>query len=230
VRFFVFNKLSDNLTPGCAGCFLTAHLWKQKTSKMKKTLFTLLVVLGSMSAFAQFEQGTMLVGGDFGLEFSTEKSKYNNQTNTEGKGSSFTLEPQFGYFVIDNLAVGGELGVSLSSWKPEGSDGKSSSTTITIAPFVRYYFEPGVFLEGKYAIGSSKFKDDYFGDVEESKYGVSGWSLGAGYAIFLNDNVALEPMLGYQSMTLKNKTSGEPEVKGITSGLFARIGFQIYLR
>jgi hypothetical protein len=201
-----------------------------KNSKMKKTLVTLFVVLGSISAFAQFEQGTMLVGGDFGLEFTTEKSKYDNQTNTEGKGSSFALEPQFGYFVIDNLAVGGELGLTLSSWKPEGSDGKFTSTTLTLAPFVRYYFEPGVFVEGKYAFGTSKSKDDFGGDVDEDKYSVGGWSLGAGYAIFLNDNVAIEPMIGYGATTFKNKTSGEPAVKNINSGLFVRVGFQIYLR
>jgi hypothetical protein len=198
---------------------------------MKRTFFTLLVLAcASMSAFAQFEQGTKLVGGNFGLEFSTSKSKYNNQTNTNGKSTSFSFEPKFGYFVINNLVVGGELGLTLSSWKSDGESGKETSTSLTIGPFVRYYFQPGIFVEGKYAVGTLKAKDDFFGDVEEYKYALSGVSLGAGYAYFLNDNIALEPMIGFQSNARKNKTTGEAEVKNISSGLFVRVGFQIYLR
>jgi hypothetical protein len=199
---------------------------------MKRTFFTLLILAcASMSALAQFEQGKMLVGGNFGLEFSTSKSKYNNQTSTNGKSTSFSLEPRFGYFVINNLVVGGELGLGLSSFKYDGEDDKWTSTAITIGPFVRYYFQPGIFVEGKYAIGTMKTKDDDFvGDVEEYKYSLSSVSLGAGYAYFLNENIALEPMIGFQSSGQKNKTNGEPDVKTIDSGLFIRVGFQIYLR
>jgi hypothetical protein len=197
---------------------------------MKKTIFTFFVVFLSMTAFAQFERGTMLVGGNFGLEFSTSKTKFDGQTETDGKSTSFSFDPQFGYFVIDNLAVGGALGVSLSTFKPDGSDGKYSSTSLTISPFARYYFDPGIFVQASVGLGTMKSKNDFGGDVDENKYAISALSLGAGYAIFLNDNVALEPMIGFQSITQKNKTSGEPEFKNIDSGLFVRLGFQIYLR
>jgi outer membrane protein len=197
---------------------------------MKKTIFTLLVTLASFGAFAQFEQGTMLVGGEFGVGFSTSKTKFDGRTDTNGKSTDFTLNPNFGYFIIDNLAVGAELGVMLNSYKPENTDGKSTETALTFGPFVRYYFPVKIFLQGSAGIGTSKTKDDYNGDVDEDKFSIFGSSLGAGYAIMLNDNVALEPMVGYESIAYKNKTSGEPAYKNVNSGLFLRLGFQIYLR
>jgi hypothetical protein len=197
---------------------------------MKKTIFTFLAVAVALSgAFAQLVQGTKIVGGDFGLEFSTSKSKYNNQTVTTGNSTSFTLEPKFGYFVIDNLAVGGELSISSYTSKYEDYDGKSTGTSIAIGPFVRYYFPPKIFVEAKYAVGTAKYKDDFFGDMEESKYALSAFSLGAGYAAFINENIAIEPMLGYQLIGQKNKTDNEPAVKNTDGGLFIRVGFQIYL-
>jgi hypothetical protein len=226
----IFLFFDNNLTTYCAVCLVPSTLLQTKQHKMKKAIFTAMVVLGSMSAFAQFDQGTKLVGGQFGLEFSTEKSKLNNQTDTDGKWTSFSFEPRFGYFVINNLAIGGELGVTSYTWKPEGADGKSTGTELTIGPFARYYFEPGIFVEGKYTVGTQKTKQDYFGDTEEEKAALSNFALGAGYALFLNDNVALEPMIGFQSSSAKNKTTGEPEVKSISSGLFLRVGFQVYLR
>jgi outer membrane protein len=197
---------------------------------MKKTIFTLLVVFASFGAFAQFEQGTMLVGGDFGVEFTTSKTKFDGQTETNGKYTEFSLSPNFGYFVIDNLAVGANLGLSMSSYKPEGFDGKSTGTSLTFGPFVRYYFPMKIFLQGSVGIGTMKSKDDFGGDVDEEKFSLFGTQLGAGYAIMLNDNVALEPMVGFQSLAQKNKTTGEPEYKNVDSGLFLRLGFQIYLR
>ena len=200
-----------------------------KTGKMKKTIFTLFIaVLLSTSALAQLEQGTKIVGGEFGVELNTNKSKFENQTVTNSKSTSISLEPRFGYFVIDNLAVGGELSLSTFSSKSESSDNKITGTSFAIGPFVRYYFPPKIFLEGQYAFGVSNTKYDWLD--ENQKSALSAWSLGAGYAAFLNENIAIEPMIGYQSVAEKDKTEGEPEVKNINSGLFIRVGFQIYLR
>jgi outer membrane protein len=197
---------------------------------MKKTIFTLLVVFGSFGAFAQFEQGTMLVGGDFGLEFTTQKAKGNGQTSTLGKSSEFSFNPDFGYFVIDNLAVGANLGLSLTSYKSDGSAYKYTTNSLTVGPFVRYYFPVKIFLQGNLGIGTMKSKDDNNGDIDENKYSVFGTSLGAGYALMLNDNVAIEPLIGYQSISQKDKSTGAPDGKYVDSGIFVRVGFQIYLR
>jgi hypothetical protein len=200
------------------------------TINTMKTFFTILVItIISFGAFAQFEQGNMLVGGAVGAKFNTEKTKFEGTTDTDGKFTEFTLSPQFGYFVINNLAVGGGLDLTLQSYKPDGLDGKSTATLLLFSPFARYYFRPGIFLQSKFHLGSRKYKNDIGQNTNESKNGVSGWSLGAGYAAFLNDNVAIEPMLGFESLSYKDKDSNQ-NVKDISSGIFLRVGFQIYLR
>ncbi len=196
---------------------------------MKRTFVTLFaVVLLSSAAFAQLEKGTMLAGGEFGLELNTNKSKYRNQTTTNSKSTSFTLEPRFGYFVIDNLAIGGEISLTSSVSKDELDGDKTTDNSFAIGPFVRYYFPAKIFLEGQYSAGFANTK--YSNSNEKDKYNLGGWSLASGYAIFLNDNVAVEPMLGFQSVSYKNKTDGEAEWKNVNAGMFFRVGFQIYLR
>ena len=54
----------------------------------------------------------------------------------------------------------------------------------------------------------------------------SSWSAGIGYAIFLNDHVAIEPAVGYVSKIGKYKDSDE---RDIVSSITASVGFQIYL-
>jgi hypothetical protein len=53
-----------------------------------------------------------------------------------------------------------------------------------------------------------------------------GWTLLAGYPVFLNESIAIEPQLGYNSLTNKidagNKTTD--------GNFFIRVGFQIYFR
>lgn len=198
---------------------------------MKKAIFTLAVILaGITSSFAQFEQGRMLVGGTVGFSSTTSKSESGSNSITWGNTTEISLAPQFGYFVIDNLAIGAGLDVSLSSFKPDDDDNDSeySATGVQFQPFVRYYLPAKVFFQGNFGLGSAKYEETYLGDTDEEKYGLSSWSLAAGYAIMLNDNVAIEPMLGYGSTTTKYKDS-DPEEKDIDSGLFIRVGIQVYL-
>jgi hypothetical protein len=98
---------------------------------------------------AQFEKGKMLVSltstiglGNFGtdlmnLGITTEKIKY---SGSEGSSSYSTfginLLPRGGYFIIDNLAAGIDLLVSISSEKSKTSDYKYNETTL-VNPWVK---------------------------------------------------------------------------------------------
>lgn len=198
---------------------------------MKKIILVSMMTFAATGMFAQFNQGRMLVGGSAGIETSTEKDKTGSTTTTNGKWTSISLAPQFGYFVIDNLALGAVLDNSISKYNPE-SDNSSDLTLIDFSfqPFIRYYLNPGIFFQGAVGIGTGKSKVSEDGQSQERTYGTSSWSLAAGYAIFLNDNVAIEPMLGYGSDVSKYaSTDFAPESKDISSGLFLRVGFQIYL-
>lgn len=179
------------------------------------------------SSFAQIEQGTLMVGGSFGADFETNKSKYDGNTYTNAKYVNLSFDPQVGYFVINNLALGGGIGVSTSSYKDDDSNDKTVTHEFTLQPMVRYYLDPGIFFQGKVMFGGAKDKVTDDGGTDEYNYAVNGWSLSAGYAFFLNNTVAIEPQLGYGAKGYRNK---DTDVKSVDSGLFLRVGFQIYLR
>lgn len=196
---------------------------------MKKLIFTLAVIFCSLGAFAQFEKGTILAGGSF--EFSGEKNKIktDNSTTTYAKTTSISLAPQAGYFIIDNLAIGAALDLGTQVKKSETSDYKVTSSQIQLAPFARYYFEPGIFIHGQVGFGSGNDKVKQGNTTTDNKTGLFSYNAGVGYALFLNDNVAIEPMFGYRYLSIKDKESN-PKTKDIASGAFLRVGFQIYLR
>jgi hypothetical protein len=198
---------------------------------MKKILFTLLVFMTAYGAFAQFiNKGAMMIGGTVGFSSETDKDKTGSVTVTNGTTTSFYLAPQFGYFIIDNFALGADIQLSTGKYTPDNNSNTSSnSTAIEFRPFVRYYLDMGIFFQGQFGVGSETFKTQTGNLSTEAKYGLTSWSLAAGYAAFLNDNVAIEPMLGYGN-TVSTRKNSDPVRKEINPELFLRIGLQVYLR
>lgn len=193
---------------------------------MKKLFLSTLLLVVCASAFAQFEKGRILAGGSISFAANTNKTKTNSATNTDGKTTTLGFNPKAGYFFIDNLAAGLGMDISSSSFKSEGSGNKDVQSSFSLSPFVRYYIEPGIFFQGTFGAGSGKFEDQTGNVTVTTKYALTNWSLGAGYAYFIKNNVAIEPFVGYGSTIFKEKST---EVKDISSGLFINIGLQIYL-
>jgi outer membrane protein len=192
---------------------------------MKKVTLLVVALFASLGAFAQFNKGRMIVGGTAEFSTNTNKNRSGGTTVTNGTTTSLSISPNFGYFVIDNLAVGASLGLSLSKWNSKGSNGTDSNTTsINFGPFARYYLPFGLFFQGKFNLGTRKTTYDELFD--DNKYNTSSFALSAGYPIFLSDNVALEPEVGYRTSRFK---ASDSNAKDIDSGIFMRIGFQIYL-
>ena len=89
---------------------------------------------------------------------------------------------------------------------------------------VRYYLPQNIFFHGEFGLGSSKSKNEP--NNAESKSSVFSWGVATGYALFLNNNVAIEPMLGYGATSYKDKDTKD---KDINNGFFIQVGFQVYL-
>lgn len=190
-------------------------------------IFTLLVVMFTTAGvYAQIGQGTMMVGGNAGFSSIKYKQKQGSTTHDDYTMTTFSLAPQFGYFVIDNLAVGGDLNVSLSKYSDEDTDDESKDNSFELRPFVRYYLPQKIFFHGQFGIGSGSTKDE---DNNKNKYNLTSWNLGVGYAIFITNNIAIEPMIKYGS-NIKNYKDANPDYKDINTGLSLNVGFQIYLR
>jgi outer membrane protein len=196
-----------------------------KTNAMKKITILVIAIASSFAAFAQYNQGRMLVGGSFELSTNTDKTRDGGRTITNGTRTTFNLSPRFGYFIMDNLAIGAGVGLGLSKWNSKNNGSDYNTSSISFQPFARYYLPVNVFFHGEFGVGTSttKSEDSNFADY---KYNSINLALGAGYALFLTDNVAVEPMLTYRFSRSKYDYDNE---KNIDSGLFLSVGFQIYL-
>lgn len=131
---------------------------------MKKILFSILLSIGfSVTSYSQIEGGTMMAGGS--LNFNHSRGN-----NSSASYTSFNVSPQFGLAFADNFIAGAWFSFAtfsdVSNW--------------SVAPFVRYYMK-NFFLQAQYGYSRT-------GDIGTSVFGTD-----LGYAMFLNDNVALEP-------------------------------------
>jgi hypothetical protein len=166
---------------------------------MKKLLLITCLLMG-LSVFGQTEKGTIMTGGQLGL-------------NTNRGGSSFRLNPQFGFFPADNLALGGELNLDFSK------QGSVRSNEFGIGPFARYYFgkaQTKPFVVGSFNFLSSSVKS---GALEINSTGWGGL-FGVGFAAFITRNIALEAITGYRYQDYSNSDG--------SGGFSLGIGFQLY--
>lgn len=193
---------------------------------MKKVFILVTAVLIFHLASAQTEQGNFLLGGGFGASFGTQKverptSDPNKTEITERRSTSITFTPRVGFFITDGIAIGLDADINNTVSKDKKDNVKSTSSYFTVGPFARYYFPVNLFIEGGAGFGKGK----NWGGYAESN--VFTYSLGAGFAAFLNDHVALEPMVSYSGLNFTR--SDNKDFKTRNGGLQVGLGLQIYL-
>lgn len=168
---------------------------------MKQLLRSLMVCTMIFSAYALTAQtcakGVWMIGGSAG--FSSDKPDGGEST------TSFELSPQLGYFIMDNLAIG-----ALLSYQKSGD-----ASTFGFGPMIRYYFANNLFGQVSYAIASYDSGLPNSDSVSGNELGI-----GIGYDWWLNNSIAIEPVLGY------SKQGGDLG-KGSSFGL--SIGVQAFL-
>lgn len=217
---------------------------------MKKQLLILAVAVGSaLTASAQFEKGTIFLNGGTSLDLNFGKvtSSFSGggvTVETESSYSAFGLNTMPGYFIMDGLVVGLDINFNSNSatFDFEVSDTKTveladKTSEVLVGPFVRYYLDAGLFFQAGVGFGSASSTVEDYDFLEdkvistESSAGAFGYAVGVGYAIFLNDNVALEPSLGYGSVTYSENDlpDGVDEIKTTAAGLNVGVGISIFL-
>lgn len=157
------------------------------------------------------KEGSMIIGGSASIDF--QKSKYEYPFSTsESKRFLIGIYPLVDYFIADNLAIGGNITLSLTT-----SSG-SNNFSIGIGPEIRYYFDSGLLLKAETGIVYST----------NSKMISFNLKPGVGYAIFLNSKVALEPCLIYEFDSSK-WTYGSETDKYKSSRFGVEVGLVIFL-
>jgi hypothetical protein len=193
---------------------------------MKKLFLAIVIGVIAIPASAQFEQGKFLLGGAFGLDFKKLVDKDNGQTTEIYRSRSLTFDPDFGYFVANRFAIGAGLSISNTRLEYRNSGDVSTREDLTFSPLLRYYLPNKIFFQLRIPLGGAATTIETDGGTSRRTSGVRGLALAAGYAIMLNSDIALEPMLQYSSVAYRDRNSSDRDVENTLS---LRMGFQIYL-
>ncbi len=187
---------------------------------MKKVLLSAVALLAFGFANAQeeekgnggFSKGDMFVSGAFSI---------GSEKTGDDKSSGFEIEPKFGYFVTDNIAIGGKLGYK--SDKAEDALGDTQDdVAFTVGAFGRYYMTPAsqFSLFGEFGVDYSTVEDKL--SIVDSKENEIGVNLGLGLSYFVSNNWAIEASwagLGYTT----NDNGGDGAEKTNKFGLDANL-------
>ncbi len=191
---------------------------------MKKLLFAAAFALFA-TANAQTEKGSWVVGASSTLGFNSTSSKVKaNGHSVDGpKVSTFTITPSAGYFVIDKLAVGLDLGYNSATTKFDGD--KYTASTFGIMPTGTYYFTDNKtvkpYLGAGVGYASTKEKE---GNYSVTVDGLA-WKVKGGIAYFIATNTALDLGLGYTQFS--NKENG---VTTNVNNFGVNLGFSIFFK
>ena len=183
---------------------------------MKKIILTVAAVFAFGFASAQekesgnggFSKGSMFVSGAFSI---------GSEKTGDDKSTGFEIEPKFGYFATENIAIGGKLGYA--SLKSEDALGDTQDlSALTVGVFGRYYFTPvsQFSLFSELGVDYSNI-DNKLADVQEKEIGIN---LGLGLSYFVSNDWAIEATwagLGYTT----NDNGGDGAEKTNSFGLGA---------
>ncbi len=173
---------------------------------MKKTIILLAALFVGGTSFAQINKGQYLVGGNAGFTSTSQSGGGGSTTNV-------SLSPNFGYFVMDKLAVGAKLDLSSTS------GGGVTASTFAFGPYARYYFLDAAAKTNIFGQAGINFGSTNPGGGAGST-STTGFQLAAGPAFFLTPNVALE--IGAQFTSLSGGGATQSQF-----GVMA--GFQIHM-
>ena len=176
---------------------------------MKRILLLVILVASLSTLQAQTEKGDWMVGGGFRL-------------NTSGNNTEITLNPTAGAFIINNLALGANFSFSYLKTGSNVLGGSTNKiTSFGVGPFARYYFTQAQvrpILHGQFNYLSQQIKVS--AAPSNTNSGLN-YFLGGGAAIFLNELVSIDGLLGYDHTKLKDLDG--------RGGFAMTIGFQVYL-
>ena len=195
---------------------------------------------------SQIGQGKILVGVSsmmpllgtgnnfLSVGYSTLKQKSNATGYVEQdptKNLNIYLNPKLGYFIANNFAFGLDIFTMFSNSKDDSYT--SSATLLSGGPFVRYYFPANnvlPFLEVGGTLGTVNSKSEY-STYGESKSTSNLFSFGGGVGIAapLGERVTFDFLVGYHSLTIKDKDDNPDNEREVYGTIGINFGFIVLL-
>jgi hypothetical protein len=195
---------------------------------MKKVLSSIIILTIFCSiASAQFNSGSKMVGASTSIDLGLTSLKYSGSPEAT-KYTTIDINPRAAYFIMNGLAVGGDLNYYLSRSKYANND-PYTTTEFRIGPFGRYYYKAvgpvRPFGEVKFGGGTSATRYYVTGAKTTTRHNILYAGAGVGAAFFLADNFSLEALLGYNYEHQKNPDANEASN---SHGIALSFGFAFY--
>ena len=162
--------------------------------KVKSVLLTVVLFLllySFSSAQDALKKGVYSLSGS--ISFSTSSNDMLGETTNS---DYFWFNPSGGYFIMDNLLIGGTINYMYDVTKFE-SGGRTNTNyfrRVGIGPTIKYFFNGGTVFP------FAAVSDSYFKSIDGGQEGNS-LTVNAGLDYFLSRSVALEPSVSYSYST-----------------------------
>lgn len=199
---------------------------------MKKLLLAGAVALFGLSN-AQMTKGDWVFSGNTGLGFNSidTKTKVEGQTYDGAKVSTFSVTPSVGYFVIDKLAVGIDLGFTSITTKEEGD--KSTISNFSVMPTATYYFTNSSklvpFLGAGIGYASGKTKETYSNVSQEFTTNGLAWKVKGGVTYMATQSLGINLGVSFDQFANKETYFGT-EYKNTVNTFGVNVGFSYFLK
>lgn len=212
---------------------------------MKKLLLAGAVALFGLSN-AQMTKGDWVISGNTGMGFNntTTTVKVGGNSVDGPKVNSFSITPSVGYFVIDKLAVGIDLGYFNTTTKYQGV--KSTNSTFSVMPTATYYFTNSSKLvpflgagigyasnKTKYSFYNSNINNDGFDpllmqDTENTTDGLA-WAVKGGVTYMATQSLGINLGISYNQFSNK-ETIMNTDVKTNIKTFGVNVGFSYFIK
>lgn len=209
---------------------------------MKKLLLISVSMMFAFSLFAQ-EKGDASISGSFSWTSKSTKEKYGSESEVVKGDRTFSIMPEFHYFVCDKFSVGLGIGYSLNK-TPNGKEYNDDQLfdklgLFLIQPVARYYISLGekfYFVPRFYlGVGVGKYKEE-LGESKTEDTDVTAFNVGL--SLF---NFEFKPCnkwgimfnagdLKYEVSTVKIDSDNKYSARNFSLGLNlgATVGFNYY--
>ena len=167
--------------------------------------------------FANAQDATTTTGGkgfSNGDVFISGRVGISSQSTGEVKNSTFSIAPQLGFFVSDNIAIGAMIGYEGTTQEDGIDPDEYKTSTFVVGGFARYYATPASDFSffGELGIEYAMGKEEQ--GAAENKINGFGIGLRPAVSYFISDNFALEASFGqlsYSSVKPDNDAPIEPD-------------------
>lgn len=195
---------------------------------------------------AQMTKGDWVISGNTGMGFNntTATVKVGGNSVDGPKENSFSIVPSVGYFIIDKLAVGIDLGYVNTTTKFQGA--KNTSSTFSVMPTATYYFTNSSkfvpFLGAGIGYASNKTKYSFYNsnintegvdpllrqDTETTTDGLA-WKVKGGVTYMATQSLGVNLGISYDQFSNK-ETVMNTEVKTNIKTFGVNVGFSYFIK